>query len=76
LHAASAGLEPQELIGHRMRFKANVAANRDRHQRDLQVTAAPSDGTVVCIGLRRAFDVERLRRWPNVFDPDCRTVHD
>jgi hypothetical protein len=41
--SAAAGVEAQELIGLRMRFKANVAAGGDRHQRHLQIATAPGD---------------------------------
>ena len=43
LHAAAASVEAQELISLRMRFKANVAADGDRHQRHLQIAPAPGD---------------------------------
>src|SRR5450631_4348765 len=51
-----------------MRFKANVLADGDRHQRHLQIAPAPSDGTIFCVFLRRVFNVERLRLWANVID--------
>src|ERR1017187_2074827 len=68
LHAATASVEAQELISLRMRFKANVAADGDRHQRHLQIAPAPGDGTIICVFLRRVFNVERLRLWANVID--------
>src|SRR5450631_3571336 len=51
-----------------MRFKANVAADGDRHQRHLQIAPAPGDGSIICVFLRRVFNVERLRLWANVID--------
>src|ERR1019366_796902 len=29
---------------------------------------APGDGTIICVFLRRVFNVERLRLWANVID--------
>src|SRR5664279_2474757 len=58
-----------------MRLKANVAADGNRHQRHLQIAPAPSDCTIVEIVLRRAFKVERLRLWTNVFDRVYSNVH-
>jgi hypothetical protein len=37
-------LHRQELVGLRMRFESDVATNGDRHQGDLQVSAAPDHG--------------------------------
>jgi hypothetical protein len=76
LRTADAGFKSQELIGLWMRLKSNVAANGDRHQRHLQVAAAPADRTVTYIFLRRPFNVERLRLWPDVFDPVNWAAHD
>ena len=40
---AAASVEAQELIGLRMRFKADVAADGNGHQRHLQIAPAPGD---------------------------------
>jgi len=37
-----------------MRFKANVTASGNRHQRHLQIAPAPGDRTVICVFLCRA----------------------
>src|SRR5450755_1808191 len=68
LHPATASVEAQELICLWMCFKANVLADGDRHQCHLQIAPAPCDGTIICVFLRRVFNVERLRLWANVID--------
>ena len=67
LHAATAAVEAQELVRVRMCFQADVAAHRDRHQGDLQVSAAPRHGSIVLVLERRVFKIERLRLWADVF---------
>src|SRR5664279_751156 len=68
LHPATASVEAQELIRLWMCFKANIPADGDRHQRHLQIAPAPSDGAIICVFLRRVFNVERLWLWANVLD--------
>src|SRR5450755_3350264 len=68
LHPATASVEAQKLICLWMCFKANVLADGDRHQRQLQIAPAPGDGTIICVFLRRVFNVERLRLWANIID--------
>ncbi len=68
LHPATASVEAQKLIRLGMCFKANLPADGNRHQRDLQIAPAPGDETIVFVFLGRVFDVERLRLRANVID--------
>jgi hypothetical protein len=68
LHAPAPAVEPQELVRVRMRFEPDVAADRDRHQGDLQESAAPDHGPVVLVVERRLFEVERLGLRADVLD--------
>jgi hypothetical protein len=72
LHAATAAIEPQELIGVRMCFESDVAAHRNRHQCDLQIPAAPGHGAVVLVLERLVFKIERL--WLRADVLDCQSI--
>jgi hypothetical protein len=76
LRAALARFQAQELIGLGMGLKANSTADRDRHQRQLQIAPTPGDRAIISVTLRRALNIERLRLWPNVFDPASTAAHD
>ena len=68
LNPAVTGIEPQELIGIGMRFEADVAANGNRHEGDLQIAAAPGNGPVIRVDRSCFFDVERLRCRADILD--------
>jgi hypothetical protein len=68
LHAAPTAIEAKKLVSLRVRLQPYVTAYRNRHQRDLEVSAAPHDRAVVLVIQSRLFEIERL--WPraDVFD--------
>jgi hypothetical protein len=68
LHPAPAAIEAQELVRIRVRFEPDVAARWNRHQCDLQESAAPDDGPIVFVLECRVFKIERLRFRADVLD--------
>src|SRR4051812_30023057 len=51
-----------------MGFEPDVAVHFDRHQCDLQVSAAPDHGPIVLVLERRLFEIERLWLGADVLD--------
>src|SRR4029077_901027 len=68
LHAAPARVEPQELVGLRVSLEADVLADGDRHEGQLEVLPRPRDRPVVPVLQRCALEVEALRFRPDVLD--------
>src|SRR5450756_2557247 len=68
LGSTAAAVEPNELVGVRVLLQSDVAVDRNRHEGDLQVVAAPGHGAVVQVLERLGLQVERLGTGTDVCD--------
>src|SRR5690606_36696641 len=65
---AAAGVQAQELVGFGVHLQPDRSADRDRHQRDLQVAAAPGDRAVVAVFGGGGLQVEAVRPGTDICD--------
>src|ERR1035437_251355 len=68
LGSTAAAVEPNELVGVRVLLPSDVAVDRNRHEGDLQVVAAPGHGAVIRVLERLGLQVERLGTGTDVCD--------
>src|SRR5450759_1205363 len=68
LGSTAAAVGPNELVGVRVLLESDVAVDRNRHEGDLQVVAAPGHGAVVRVLERLGLQVERLGTGTDVCD--------
>src|SRR5450759_2586831 len=74
LGSTPATVESNELVGVGVLLQSDVAVDRNRHEGDLHVVAAPGDGAVVRVLDRLGLQVERLGTGTNVFNAHGLTI--